>query len=129
VIVRWGKYFFISEEKLERSEVWMRRYEASGIFFARLLPVIRHLISIPAGIVRMKFGMFSLMTTVGSFVWCVVLAWLGQAAYKAEPNLINDPAKMVSFMKEQSFWIVVGILALAALYFLMLKMTAKKSDA
>src|SRR5205809_5195882 len=52
VIVKWGRYFLISEEKLERAEHWVHRYEAGGIFFARLLPVIRHLISIPAGIIR-----------------------------------------------------------------------------
>ena len=53
-IVRYGKYFGVSEEKLLRSERWLVRYEAGGIFFARLLPVVRHLIGIPAGIVRMN---------------------------------------------------------------------------
>jgi len=48
-ILRWGKYVFVPPEKLARAEVFLRRYEAGGIFFARLLPVIRHLISIPAG--------------------------------------------------------------------------------
>jgi Uncharacterized membrane-associated protein len=43
----WGRYFLLSEHKLERAENWIRRYEAGGIFFARLLPVIRHVISIP----------------------------------------------------------------------------------
>ena len=46
---------FAGPEKLERAEVWLVRYESGGVFFARLLPVIRHLISIPAGIVRMNF--------------------------------------------------------------------------
>ena len=54
-IVGFGKYVMITEEKLERAEHWLHRYEAGGIFFARLLPVIRHLISIPAGIIRMEF--------------------------------------------------------------------------
>ena len=67
-----------TESKLTRAEHWLRRYEAGGIFFARLLPVIRHLISIPAGIIRMNFTTFSLMTIVGSALWCGVLAWFGQ---------------------------------------------------
>lgn len=125
VVVRWGKYFFISEQKLALAEHWMHRYEAGGIFFARLLPVIRHLISIPAGLVRMKFGMFSLMTVVGSFIWCVVLAWLGAEAQRLHPNLVNDPQGLMTFIKSQSHYIVLGIAGLAALYFLVLKLTAK----
>ena len=125
VVVRWGKYIFVSEQKLTMAEHWMHRYEAGGIFFARLLPVIRHLISIPAGIVRMGFGMFSLMTVVGSFIWCIVLAWLGAEAQRVQPDLINDPQGLISFIKSQSHWIVGGILLLAVLYFLVLKLTAK----
>src|SRR5438132_978074 len=56
LIVKWGRFFAISESKLTRAEHWLHRYEAGGIFFARLLPVIRHLISIPAGIIRMNFA-------------------------------------------------------------------------
>lgn len=125
VVVRWGKYFLVSEKKLELAEHWMHRYEAGGIFFARLLPVIRHLISIPAGIVRMGFGMFSLMTVIGSFIWCVVLGWLGREAQRVSPDLINDPQGLVQFVKGQSHWIVGGIAVLAVLYFLVLKLTAK----
>lgn len=60
VIMRWGKFFFMPPHKVEKAELFLQRYEVSGVFFARLLPVIRHLISIPAGIVRMGFGVFSL---------------------------------------------------------------------
>jgi len=124
VVVRWGKYFFISEKKLIMAEQWMHRYEAGGIFFARLLPVVRHLISIPAGIVRMDFKIFSLMTVVGSFIWCVVLAWLGAKAYAVNPNLIKDSTEMVNFIKGQSHWIVIGVAVLAILYFVVLRLTA-----
>ena len=77
LVVRYGKYFFIPESKLLRAERWLARYEAGGIFFARLLPVVRHLIGIPAGIVRMNFKTYSLMTIAGSALWCSVLAWFG----------------------------------------------------
>jgi len=127
VVVRFGKYLLISEKKLEMAEHWMHRYEAGGIFFARLLPVIQHLISIPAGIVRMGFGMFSAMTVVGSFVWCVVLAWLGNVARQKEPGLLDPehPEKMIAFIKSQSHGIVLIILAMAVLYFVVMKLTAK----
>src|ERR687892_1992338 len=74
LIVMYGRFVFLTPKKLERAEHWLARYEAGGIFFARLLPVVRHLISIPAGIVRMNFALFSVMTTVGSFLWCLILA-------------------------------------------------------
>src|SRR6266481_3800934 len=83
-IARWGRYFLVSERKLEQAERWLHRYEAGGIFFARLLPVIRHLISIPAGIIRMNFTMFSVMTLAGSALWCSVLTWFGQKVLTRE---------------------------------------------
>src|SRR6185436_1493220 len=73
VVERWGKFFFVPPEKLARAERFLARYEAGGIFFARLLPVVRHLISIPAGLVRMPFGTFSAMTVIGSALWCSIL--------------------------------------------------------
>ncbi|MBV9656904.1 MAG: DedA family protein [Verrucomicrobia bacterium] len=125
LIARYGRYFFLSEEKVARAEIWLRRYEAGGIFFARLLPVIRHLISIPAGIVRMPFGIFSLMTTVGAAIWCSVLAWLGVRAYRAQPDLLSNPEALEHFIKHQSLGIVACVAVLAVLYFVMLRLTAK----
>jgi membrane protein DedA with SNARE-associated domain len=128
-IVRFGKYFLISEAKLALAERWIHQYEAGGIFFARLLPVIRHLISIPAGIIRMGFGMFSAMTVIGSFLWCLILAWLGEQARIKEPGLLDPahPEKMITFIKGQSHWIILGVLVLAVLYFLVLKLTNKSA--
>src|SRR5438876_11085186 len=97
VIVRFGWLFFITPEKLERAEVWLRRYEAGGVFFARLLAVIRHLISIPAGIVRMNFTIFSVVTILGSALWCFILAYLGDNAYRIQPDLLSDHDCLVSF--------------------------------
>jgi membrane protein DedA with SNARE-associated domain len=117
VVVRWGRYFFVSPEKLERAERFMHRYEAGGIFFARLLPVVRHLISIPAGIIRMNFVVFSIMTIVGSFLWCAVLAWFGVKISRNHPELINDPAAMVAAIKHESMWIIAVIGVFCLLYF------------
>jgi membrane protein DedA with SNARE-associated domain len=126
VIQRFGKFFFVTSDKLERAEVWLERYEAGGVFFARLLPVIRHLISIPAGIVRMNFWMFSVVTIVGSALWCAVLAYLGDKAYRTQPDLISNPEGLVHLMKAQSHWIVLFVGVLAILYLLMLHLTAKR---
>src|SRR6266550_3645003 len=122
-IARWGRYFLVSERKLERAERWLHRYEVGGIFFARLLPVIRHLISIPAGIIRMNFATFSLMTIVGSALWCGVLAWFGQTAIT--PEMLHDPAGMAAALKAKSHMIVAAVLVLTALYVLVLRLTAR----
>ncbi|MDQ3200034.1 MAG: DedA family protein [Verrucomicrobiota bacterium] len=129
VVQRFGKYFFVPAEKLERAEVWLQRYEAGGVFFARLLPVIRHLISIPAGIVRMNFWIFSLVTIIGSAVWCSVLTYLGAQAYHAKPDLLQDPDGLVQLMKAKSLSIVIFVAVLAILYLLVLRLTAKPRPA
>jgi membrane protein DedA with SNARE-associated domain len=129
-ILGFGRYVMITEEKLQRAEHWVHRYEAGGIFFARLLPVIRHLISIPAGIVRMNFTIFSLMTVLGSGIWCTVLAIYGQQVLgsyaKQHPDWKSDPLNVEHFIQGQFHWLLAGILLLCALYFLFLKLTSKK---
>lgn len=126
VIVKWGKFFFISEEKLQRAEHFVHRYEAGGIFFARLLPVIRHLISIPAGIVRMPFGLFSAMTIIGSFIWCWTLAFFGARVARNNPELIEKPDAMVDAIKHDSLPIVLFVVLFCGLYFLAMKLTKPK---
>lgn len=127
LLMRYGKYFLLGPDKLTRAEVWLARYEAGGIFFARLLPVIRHLISIPAGIVRMNFWVFSAMTIVGSAIWCYILALLGDKAYRVQPDLLNNPDAMVDFIKSQSLWIILMIAVFAALYFVVMRLSARKT--
>lgn len=116
LILRYGRWIFISPEKLEQTEAWLARYETGGVLFARLLPVVRHLISIPAGIVRMPFGPFSFVTIAGSALWCAILAYLGDRAYRAEPNLLSDPEALMHFIKSQSTWIVLIVALFAVLY-------------
>jgi membrane protein DedA with SNARE-associated domain len=130
IIVKFGKYILVSEDKLERAEHWLHRYEAGGIFFARLLPVVRHLISIPAGIIRMGFGIFSLMTIAGSAIWCAILAYFGQhvlGGYAAtHPDWAQDPDALKNLIKSQSHTLILAILALAILYFIFIKLTSKR---
>lgn len=127
VIARYGKFFFVSDDKLERAEIWLERYEGGGVFFARLLPVIRHLISIPAGIIRMNFWVFSAVTILGSALWCAVLAYLGEKAYRAQPDLLNNPEGLMHLIKTQSHWIVIFVAVLAVLYLLVLRLSARRS--
>ena len=95
--------------------------------------MIRHLISIPAGIIRMNFAVFSAMTVAGSAIWCTILAIYGEqvlGAYaKQNPNWKQDPAGVRHFIQAQSHSLVLGVLALCVLYFVFLKLTAKRSGA
>ncbi len=125
LILRYGRIFLVTPQKLERAEIWLDRYEGGGVFFARLLPVVRHLISIPAGLIEMGFATFSLVTIAGSAIWCYVLAYLGDEAFRAEPQLLEDPEAMVHFIKGQSHWLILVVVLFASLYLLTLRLTSR----
>ena len=125
-IVKWGKFVLITESKLEHAEHMVHRYEVGGVFFSRLLPVIRHLISIPAGIIKMGFGVFSAATVSGAFLWCTVLAWFGSKIAQDQPDLINDPDNLLHAVKHESLPIVGAVLVLGALYLIGMRVTARR---
>jgi membrane protein DedA with SNARE-associated domain len=129
LIVKYGRFVLVTPKKLEQAEQWLSRYEAGGVFFARLLPVVRHLISIPAGIVRMNFGLFSLVTIAGSALWCWILAYLGDKAYRLEPELLTSPDALVRFIHGQSKGILLVVALFAALYMLSLRLMKPRSGA
>jgi membrane protein DedA with SNARE-associated domain len=81
-----------------------------GIFISRLLPVVRHLIGIPAGIVRMDFLKFSLFTVVGSGIWCSVLAYVGV-------KMGEDEQLMQGQMHRISLWLGGAMLVIGGLYY------------
>jgi len=77
VLRKYGKYVLVSERSLDRTEQFFRRHGEISTFVGRLLPVIRHLISIPAGMSRMALGRFVTFTAVGAGIWCAILTYLG----------------------------------------------------
>lgn len=116
LILRYGRYLFLPEKKWLLAEEWIHRYSVVGIFFARLLPVVRHLVSLPAGAARMKFVPFTLSTLAGSFAWSWVLARFGQEVLGSDPRLLTDPDALVHVLKLKLGWLVAGALALLAGY-------------
>jgi membrane protein DedA with SNARE-associated domain len=128
LVLRYGRFVLLTPTKVEEAEHWLARYEAGGVFFARLLPIVRHLISIPAGIVRMNFPVFSLVTVVGSAISGGILAYLGRYAYQVEPQLLSDPEAMVHFIKAKSFFILVVIGVFAGLYLLTMRLLKPRTD-
>jgi len=132
VVLRFGKYFFMPVVKVLRAERFMHRYEGGGVFFARLLPVIRHLISIPAGIIGMGFGKFSALTLIGSALWCWVLAALGQkVGNQLDPQQLAalrqgegvDLSALIHSVKHEASWITLAVVVVCILYFLAMRLT------
>ncbi len=77
LIQRYGKYVLLSEKNLLRSERFFAEHGEISTLIGRLFPVIRHLISIPAGLHRMPLPKFILYTAAGAAVWCAILTWIG----------------------------------------------------
>lgn len=76
-IEKYGKYFLIKKEKYELTERLFDKNDKLYTFLGRLIPVVRHLISIPAGIFRMPYWIFALITTLGAGLWCLILLLSG----------------------------------------------------
>jgi membrane protein DedA with SNARE-associated domain len=119
LIMRYGRYFMISPEKVEGAERWAAHYGSMGIFVSRLLPVVRHLIGIPAGVVRMDFKLFSLYTVLGSAIWCSVLCYVGIKAGE-------DKALMAGEFKQVSLWLGGAMLLLGSMYYFFVHRHMKK---
>jgi membrane protein DedA with SNARE-associated domain len=74
---KYGKYVLVSARSLDRTEAFFRRHGEISTLIGRLLPVVRHLISIPAGVSRMSLGRFIFFTALGAGLWCAILTYLG----------------------------------------------------
>jgi membrane protein DedA with SNARE-associated domain len=116
VLRRYGKYVLLPENKLLMAEDWIGEYGVAGVFAARLLPVVRHLISVPAGALRMPFMRFTVATLVGSGLWCGVLSWFGREVIGGHPELLQSPEAMVHVIKAKLIWFVAAVVGLAVLY-------------
>lgn len=110
LFMRYGRYVLIPPSKIEGAERWAAHYGSMGIFISRLLPVVRHLIGIPAGIVRMNYKTFSLYTLLGSGVWCAVLCYVGIKAGQ-DPKLMEGETRAVSL------WLGGAMVVLGGLYY------------
>ena len=76
---RHGRWLHLNEARLERAERWFERWEDWAVFLGRLTPVVRSFVSIPAGVFRAPFWRYTVLTLVGSAIWCFALAGVGWA--------------------------------------------------
>ena len=122
LVLRYGKFFFIPPAKVEQAETWSAKFGNFGVFASRFLPVVRHLIGIPAGIVRLNYLTYSVFTFVGSALWCGVLAWVGVKAGQDESLMNGELHRIV-------IWVLGGLAVLGVIYyFLVHRLTRRSSD-
>lgn len=113
LLYKYGKWFFLKPAALARAEEIFREYGDGATFVGRLLPVIRHLISIPAGLSRMHFGRFTLYTATGAGLWCAVLTAMGYwfGLQVQDMTYVELLHRSVDILHRYRVWIVLGGIA------------------
>lgn len=121
VVDKWGHILRLTREDLYKADAWFDKYGPWTVFFCRFVPLIRSLISIPAGMSNMNFGLFLLLTTVGTFIWNIVLIKLGASVGESWDTIVNymDVYSNIAY-------IAIGILLLIFLFIFMKSRKTKK---
>lgn len=86
---RWGRILRLTPEDVRKTYRWFSKHGTWAVFFCRLVPLLRSLISIPAGSTRMHFGLFLLLTTTGSLIWNIVLVSIGAAVGSSWETIVR----------------------------------------
>ncbi|WP_298434737.1 DedA family protein [Geobacter sp.] len=89
LLLKYGKYVWITEEKFAKVESFFHKHGEISTFIGRLLPVVRHLISLPAGLAGMHHGKFAFYTTLGAFFWVTILAGIGYIIGREEALIMR----------------------------------------
>lgn len=124
---KWGKMCLLNQEKVEKSEKYFDNHGATATVTGRLIPGIRHLISIPAGMARMNYWRFLFFTTLGAGVWNIILAALGWYLHTivSRKELFDKIEEYSSYIK----YVIIGLVILALAYFLLKKFVFTKKKA
>jgi membrane protein DedA with SNARE-associated domain len=121
LVIKYGRYVWITEEHFNRVESFFLRHGEISTFIGRLLPVIRHLISIPAGIARMNHLRFTFYTTVGAALWVSILSGIGYV-------IGQNQALIMEYSHEAVLGAVAFSLILVAVYVHFHKRKARRAE-
>ena len=126
---KYGKYFFVKPEPLNRACEVFNKYGAATTFVCRLVPVIRQLISIPAGISKMPLASFTLFTGLGAGIWTAILAFVGYAIGRSTADItyLELCQKGKTMAAENLPFVIGGALVLVGLYYLASKLVMRKN--
>ncbi len=114
LLLKYGRYVLISQHDADKADHFFQRWGSQTVFFSRLLPVVRTYISLPAGIAKMPLVRFGIFTFLGSFPWCLILAYVGYELSKLGQNLSSS--SLGSVFHGLDVVIIVAFVALVALY-------------
>ena len=128
---KYGKWFFLKPAALERACEVFNKYGAATTFVCRMVPAIRQLISIPAGIAKMPLGSFTLFTGLGAGVWTTILAFVGYGLGKSAGDITYFElcTKGKELAAANLPLVIGGALALAGLYVLISKLVMRREGA
>ena len=122
---RWGKMCLVFQKEVEKSEQYFNDHGIISTLIGRLLPGIRHLISIPAGLAKMHYGKFLLYTTIGAGIWHSVLATLGWYLHSVVPEDQLDD-KIGEYGEYLKFFIILAVVLLLGYFFIKAMIKKKK---
>jgi membrane protein DedA with SNARE-associated domain len=117
-VLKFGKYFFFTEEKLQRMEKFFVEHGSFSTFVARLIPGVRQLVSLPAGLSKMPLDKFALYTTLGAGLWVIVLALLGY--------FLGENEALISEYLHQIILATLGLIAIASGIYVFMNKRIKK---
>ena len=122
VFVRYGRFVLLSEKSLARTEAFFARHGEIATFVGRLFPVIRHLISIPAGLARMRLDRFFAYTGAGAGIWCAILLGIGYAIGRAGETMTSDEqSRMFTEYSHKAVLVLVPVIAVVVVGYLVLQ--------
>jgi membrane protein DedA with SNARE-associated domain len=128
-LYRHGRYFFIKPIVLARSEEIFLKYGEIATFICRLLPAIRQLISIPAGIAKMPLSKFSIFTALGAGIWSIILIWVGCYLGRLSGDMTYSDLvhRGKALIGEHYIWIL-GFIVLSIIVYILMHHLIMKSD-
>lgn len=121
IIDRWGHILRLTRDDLQKADAWFDKYGPWTVFFCRFVPLIRSLISIPAGMSNMNFALFLILTTIGTFIWNIVLINLGASVGESWDSIVE-------YMDIYSNIVYVVLFILFVLFIFLFIKTRKKSN-
>lgn len=110
IIDRWGHLLRITKEDIHRADAWFDKYGPWTVFFCRFVPIIRSLISIPAGMSHMNAGLFLLLTTIGTFIWNTVLVYLGAR--------LGESWEVIVYYMDMYSYVIYGVIFILVIFVL-----------
>ena len=116
-VLKFGKYFFFTEEKLLKMEAFFVKHGSFSTFISRLIPGVRQLVSLPAGLSKMPLNKFALYTTLGAGIWVIVLVLLGY--------IIGENKTLIEEYLHQIVLITLGLIFIASIVYVFMNKKSK----